>query len=108
MTIKNDISIRLIQDSANYITISGPAKVVENVIPQFQGDTIVLSETDGMGALFVYTDAAVATDSLMDKVGLATGDITGSKTANELIKVKLLENTANGVIGEPVTAGLAH
>ena len=28
--------------------------------------------------------------------------------ANELIKVKLLENTTGGVIGKPVTAGLAY
>lgn len=43
LTVDNDVSVRLIQDSANYIEISGPSKSVDNVIPDIQGDTITIS-----------------------------------------------------------------
>ena len=64
-----------------YIVALSPVTAIE------PGDEICLSATDGLGRLYIYTDAAAATDSLESRIGIATGDIAGSKTANELIKV---------------------
>lgn len=45
LTVSNDISIRLIQDSANYIRISGPAGIVKHVIPSIEDDTIAITNS---------------------------------------------------------------
>ena len=49
LTVKNDISIRFIQDSANFIRISGPSEVVENIELLAKGDTLVLSNPTILG-----------------------------------------------------------
>jgi hypothetical protein len=50
---------------------------------------MVLSATDGMVKKWAYTDAAEATDSLSELVGLYCGDkaTTGSTTNNQIIEI---------------------
>lgn len=57
LRVDNDISIRLIQDSTNYIEISGPAFVIKKIIPEISGDTILLSNPGTIGA---YSEEVVA------------------------------------------------
>ncbi|MDA3822295.1 MAG: DUF2807 domain-containing protein [Bacteroidales bacterium] len=57
LRVDNDISIRLIQDSANYIEIVGPAFVVKNIIPEINGDTVMLSNP---GTIGIYSEEIVA------------------------------------------------
>lgn len=56
-----------------------------------ESDIMVLSATDGMLKKFAYTDSAVATDTLSEKIGNYAGDsaLTGSTSNNQIIDLKI-------------------
>ena len=57
--------------------------------PVKDGDIMIVSATDDQVALFVYTNAAIATDTIYLKVGTMVGHDPGHLTEASLVKINL-------------------